>query len=292
MIDVSFELLRRLCLLLPVGLAISWSQFSSAEILFTARNSPVGSACLEAYADLLGGENLKIRVVFGYKDARPARFVGDRHERLAFVTQLLKACEPGEGACGFRRHPDNADLFTKRVIGPMDNPVDVELYVVNSSVGSDDQGNRADPYQVWQSQYAHKAFFEGTESADIVFYNGHSRFGGGPDFTPPRLSPQQSPDVSYYKSQRPGFKKLLKSLQTRSEKPEGTTGATGSSDLLVLGLFSCSSSRHFVKALPQNREVAFVATDDLLHYADAQRSSLETLSKLLQLHCDVAGLKK
>ncbi|MGZ3689729.1 MAG: hypothetical protein ACXVBW_15600, partial [Bdellovibrionota bacterium] len=37
-------------------------------------------SCLSAYQDLYHGNQLNVLVAFGYKDSRPARFVGDRYE--------------------------------------------------------------------------------------------------------------------------------------------------------------------------------------------------------------------
>src|SRR5690606_18334478 len=43
------------------------------------------SACHRAYARLYKNDIVDMRLVFGYKDARPARFVADRYERAAIV---------------------------------------------------------------------------------------------------------------------------------------------------------------------------------------------------------------
>ena len=57
-------------------------------------------------------------MVFGYKDSRPARFVGDRHERLALIQRLTSECSGSQQACGFERSPENSDLFIKSIMGP------------------------------------------------------------------------------------------------------------------------------------------------------------------------------
>ena len=60
-----------------------------------------GASCRNAYLKLYGRRSIDVRILFGYKDARPARFVGDRYERALFVADLLKPCAPGQIACGF-----------------------------------------------------------------------------------------------------------------------------------------------------------------------------------------------
>lgn len=245
----------------------------------TALNSHDDKKCLNFYNKLYSKDSLKIRMIFGYKDTRPARFVGDRHERMAFVRRILRPCKGIRQDCGFVRHPDNADYFMKRVIGPSGNQIRVFLYVVHSSAASDDDANRANPFQQWQSAYSKQAFYGGIETADVVFYNGHSRFGGGPDFDPPRLNKKGEPDVKYYKSQRPGFQMVEDKLADRSMMENLDTG------LHVLGLFSCASSQHFGKSITKNYDTGLISNSSLIYYADALDNSLASLSSLLEMRC-------
>ena len=56
------------------------------------------SSCRKAYDRFFAGPSVDVRVVFGYKDARPARFVADRYERLLLLSRLLRRCRLGEYA--------------------------------------------------------------------------------------------------------------------------------------------------------------------------------------------------
>jgi hypothetical protein len=235
-----------------------------------ARNS-----CSSRYDPLFSKPTLKIRVVFGYKDARPARFVGDRHERLAFVQRLLAPCA-GNHACGFERSSDNADLFIKTVRSSGQQETKIYLSVVNSSVGSDDQANRADLFQTWTTRNAQSAFFGGVNDADVVFYNGHSRFGGGPDFGPPRLTEAGTVDAAYYENQKPGIKHLIEAFQNKASKAP---------NLKVLGLFSCSSSQHFTDEIRRYSNVGLISSRSLVYYTDALENSLSSLSAILDRPC-------
>jgi hypothetical protein len=234
--------------------------------------------CTETYRKLFAKPTVNIRIVFGYKDARPARFVGDRHERLAFVQRILRTCEGANQACGFNRDDDNADLFTKEIDGPDGRKVNVRLVVASSSIGSDDASNRQDAYQKWQSGYAERIFLTGIEKADIVFYNGHSRFGGGPDFEVPHLTEAGTVDVSYYRGRRPGFQKIREKLHERVAK--------GEDSLKLFGLFSCTSSQHFAEEIEaESKGTGLISSRSLIYYTDALDNSLSALSAVLEMRC-------
>lgn len=246
------------------------------ESVRTALNSPKDLACQAPYQRIFAKGSATIRVVFGYKDTRPSRFVGDRHERLAFVQRILARCKGLDQACGFTRVEDQADVFTKTIPGPSDKPVQIELVVTNSSVGSDDASNRENPMQKWQSKYAELAFFSGLAKADVVFYNGHSRFGGGPDFNPPKIRKSGEVNSAYYHTKHSGFQKVRAQLRKKKSK-EG---------LKVLGLFSCSSSQHFANAVAHDSKAGLISSRALIYYADAMENSITALSALLEMRCE------
>ncbi len=265
--------------LICVGPFASAAQVEAKPVQ-TALTATKDKACSTAYQRLYGKGSAQIRVAFGYKDTRPSRFVGDRHERIAFVQKILKPCEGQRQDCGFTRNPDHADLFTKTIQGPDQKPVKIELLVTHSSLTSDDSSNRLNPFQKWQSSYAQKAFTGGLERADVVLYNGHSRFGGGPDFEPPRLTAEGDVDASYYQNSRPGFQKIREKLRERSASDSKEEG------LKILGLFSCASSQHFADGVIRDSDAGVVSSQALIYYADALDNSLAALSGLLEMRCE------
>jgi hypothetical protein len=242
-----------------------------------ATTPPASADCKAAYNDLFSKSVVNIWMVFGYKDIRPARFVGDRHERLAFVQKILSDCAKGNFACGFKRDNKNADLFTRKIKSLKKKSVTVQLWVINSSVGSDDQSNRMNPFQVWQSSYAKKSFDGAIASADVAFYNGHSRFGAGPDFAPPHIDDKEQVDSVYYQNQKLGFSDILEALGKRTEEKKPA--------LKILGLFSCSSSQHFSNEIKNYASVGLISGKSLIFYSDALENSLTSLSSILQMRC-------
>lgn len=218
-----------------------------------------------------------MRVIFGYKDARPGRFVGDLHERLAFVQTLLAPCPSAadSGPCGFQRHPKDQELFLKRVFKDDGEDVKVLLRVVHSSVATDDDANRKNLFQKFQSDRAESLFLQGLAEADMVFYNGHSRFGGGPDFAPPQLNTSGFVDSEFYSSQTTGTNKMLTVLEKRKITPD-------TQPLSTFGIFSCTSSQHFMKSIKDTGVKTVLTSRRLLHYSEALRDSVKALG--LYLH--------
>lgn len=242
----------------------------------TAPEEPTpGEACRLAYERLYRADSVDIRVIFGYKDARPARFVGDRYEAMIFNRYLLAPCTKGWNACGFVRDPREPELFRKTVPGPDGKPRQVVVRVTQSSAGPDDRENRTDSFQKWRSDNAAKIFFEGIEKADVVFYNGHSRDGGGPDFAPPHLTANEHVDYTWYTTHRPGFEKLRETLVKDEAK------------IQLLGLFSCASRAHFTNEIWQAKpEMATITSARLIYYSDALQAQLGALSALLGRECE------
>ncbi|RYZ65943.1 MAG: hypothetical protein EOP05_19870 [Proteobacteria bacterium] len=250
-----------------------------ATVFFSFAAHAEAPSCSALKSALFSKSTIEIRMVFGYKDARPARFVGDRHERLAFIEKIMTPCEVGNQACGFTRSKEDADLFTKPVFIE-GRPKTVRLMVVNSSVGSDDEENLSDPFQEWKSKHAQKTFLSGLREADVVFYNGHSRFGGGPDFGSPQLAKDGTIDASIYKSKKRGLTKLLNALE-ESQRPKSPRYA----GLKVLGLYSCTSSQHFNNRIRSSSDAALISSNVLMYYSDALDQSLSAMSTLLREQC-------
>lgn len=239
-----------------------------------------GKMCSTMQEALYKKSTIRIRMVFGYKDARPARFVGDRHERLAFLERITSVCADEKSeSCGFARSHSNADLFMKKSI-IKGKERKILLWVVNSSVGTDDQENQTDPFQRWKSKYAEQAFLSGLRDTDVVMYDGHSRFGGGPDFYSPKLASDGTVDPTSYQEDRPGLTKMMSSLKG-SVRPK----AGPFSKLKLLGLFSCSSSQHFTEDIHTVSKAGMVTSKVLMYYSDALEQSLATVNDVLLGRC-------
>lgn len=241
--------------------------------LFTLTKVSLGSvsglSCEKTVEQLRKENNLKITYILGYKDARPARFVGDRYEKNVIAQKLLQSCRNGELLCGFQRQPQDAYLFIK------DGKQKIQLRLLNSSMSEDDDENRNHPFQKWLSVRVRKEFLISLYKADILFYNGHSRSGGGPDFFPPLIKKDQQVDFPKYKNGHGSFATLLNYFK-KVQKP-----------LSVLGLFSCKATQHFEKDLSAlQKNVMLLTAPHLIYFKEALDKSLLTLEHLLQGDCE------
>jgi hypothetical protein len=234
-------------------------------------------ACRQTYLTFYKNPKVDVKVVFGYKDARPARFVADRYERMIFIQRLTQECRGKNFACGFTRSKSDADLLTKKIAGPDGLGREIFLRAIPSSAGPDDEENRVDPFQKWRTRYANLAFQKGLTTADALIYNGHSRAGGGPDFAPPRLSSDLDVDFAWYKKNEPGFTPIIKTLETSPSK------------LKLLGLYSCASSKHFLDRVRKAKpDLGLITSPRLIYFSDALESSIESVSSLLAMKCEGA----
>jgi hypothetical protein len=234
-------------------------------------------ACRQTYLNFYRNPEIDVKVVFGYKDARPARFVADRYERMIFIQRLTAKCTKKNFACEFVRSKTDADLLTRKFLGPDGRPRTLFLRAIPSSVGPDDEENRIDPFQKWRTRYANLAFLQGLTSADAVIYNGHSRAGGGPDFSPPRLGKDLDVDFPWYRKNEPGFTPIVATLEGAPSK------------LKLLGLYSCASSRHFLERVRKVKpDLGLITSPKLIYFADALESSIESVSSLLAMKCEGA----
>ena len=219
-------------------------------------------------------EKIDIRIAFGYKDARPARFVGDRYERVAFIQELTEPCAGFETlACGFERSIEDGDLLSKLVLTSTGRRLNVNLRVTASSVSPDDDANRKNPFQKEMSKLSKDNFLEGLNGSNATFYVGHSRDGGGPDFSPPQMTRSKHVNYAAYKKNKTGFKLLLKTMaRARHEKKETE----------VLGLISCASTKLFADKIaaiaPGTR---LVTAPQLLYYADSLKMMRKSLSDII-----------
>lgn len=261
-------------LLVAVGAGFGWRWHKAHEFPPPAFED---DACRQTYLGFYRKPEVDVKVVFGYKDARPARFVADRYERMIFIQRLTQKCTKKNFACDFVRSKTDADLLTRRLNGPDGKPRTIFLRAVPSSAGPDDEENRIDPFQKWRTRYANLAFLQGLTNADAVIYNGHSRAGGGPDFAPPRLAPDRDVDFAWYKKNEPGFTPIIATLE----------GAPSS--LKLLGLYSCASSKHFLDRVRKAKpDLGLITSPKLIYFSDALESSIESVSSLLAMKCEGA----
>ena len=203
--------------------------------------APPTAECLRRYDRFYSGNTLEITMALGYYDNRPFNGVQDGPQQMELERMLMTGCGPNQYACGFRKVPAPANAFSNSFIkvikGPDNRPREIHIKIFHASETINDDVNRLSDAQVIRSRLAEDAFKSALRNSDIIFYMGHSRDGGGPDFDPPRLLGNNHVDYPWYHQNRGDFRELLAEIDAASRPPK------------LLGLLSCLSNMHFAAAI-------------------------------------------
>lgn len=235
--------------------------------------------CIQHYLQVYKKENLDFRVAFGYlDDSSPKEIVDDKILFTQFVKQISSPCEKNVFACGFERDPDDATIFYKSIIDPMGRKRNVTLHANYSSVSTSNKLNTTvmKEQQKNQTEAVNKLFFEGAKTADAIFYAGHARSGGGPDFSPAVRNKNGTNNYKgHYQVKRPGIRKLVEALKTRTD---------GGPALISLG--ACDSLKHFQKDLKKSAPSSgYILTTESSYVTDIYGATIGALDSLLGQRC-------
>lgn len=196
---------------------------------------PAILGCWEKYQGLNKPGPLKVDFFVGYDNY--GNHVNDTIERAAWVEWLQRPCVGKFKVCGFTRSEDDANLIYKTVPWADGTEKRVEFRIQDSSVSMENNLNEKSEKQKAKSEFVRKQFRESLKNSDAVFYMGHSRYGGGPDFAPQRRTAERKWDHRFYETEKPGLKLMYSALNERKDP------------LFMLGLMSCTSAEYFDKGL-------------------------------------------
>lgn len=199
------------------------------------------TSCIQRYKDILEDGIIDIRIALGYIDwtssgGGPTASM-DLGAFAALKTQLLSPCRGNARICGFQQDPRDQYHFTRSVmIHGQKYLASIEMNFSSAAVFLSDNLGKYREEQKQRTQFMENYFSQALQKADAVFYFGHSRNGGGPDFSPPVFKEGTSKVNydGYYEIKQPGLKKLMASLSNESKTS-------------ILGLMSCSSRDHFLR---------------------------------------------
>jgi hypothetical protein len=200
-------------------------------------------ACKKRYEKLYSNGDLKIALALGYYDNRPGgNAVQDIVMDAEISRMLTSKCTPNQTVCGFSEVKPNptdkySKFFGKRVSGPDGSARIIKIKLFHAAENINDDVNRTSEAQVLRSNAVENAFRYSLRTADVVFYLGHSRDGGGPDFDPPRILPDLHVDYNWYHQNKGDFRELLTEIGARAQPPK------------LLAMLSCSSAMHFASGI-------------------------------------------
>lgn len=225
---------------------------------------------------------LNIAVALGYSDTTDEGFnlVTDGWVQKTLVTQLTRTCTyPSQGFCEFKvQHadPHEVQLYTRELTLSDNSTLLVNVYAMNSSYDMSNEENLTiyKNEQRIKTEKAQSFYGWAIQNADVVFYEGHSRDGGGPDFAPPITARNGKVNYSWYHKYKPGLKFLLSQLEQVNAAP------------MIFGLFSCASQPHFQSKISKyfsNSNTIMSTKVVEAHYT--KEALLSSLESLLNFEC-------
>jgi hypothetical protein len=272
-----------------------WVPKTAKEYLtLVDRNSPAQGApsCQHMYSGMLRDDVLDVRYAFGYFDDS----TGQEHvsegvnwgysPSLDIVmfesmrkTLTARCSSRTQRLCEFDEQgdPNGGRLVYHKYMSFHGRRVLVRITLTHASASEFFERNKTDlaDRQKALTLQSEENFFGGLKRADIVFYNGHSRNGGGPDFTLPVLTAEKKTNYKgYYEIKKAGIKRTMAALALNPD--EGP----------VVGFFSCYARLHFydtfMKANPKQK---VILSEDTINYMDAFEGSLGYLEGMLRGSC-------
>jgi len=239
--------------------------------------------CAEKYQKLMKTGNLDINIFFGYEDSEFTNFPVDVTERLSLIEFLTRPCDPNKAnvkLCGFIRGEDDAEFLHRYVTMPDGSQKRVNLHIYGASMGTDDTSNRDSIYQKIQSGRLTALYSLMVQHQNIVFYAGHSRDGGGPDFTPAVKTANGEVDYAWYRKNRPGVKRLVEDLKKRTDQD------------LLLGFFSCDSKKNFKKDIKKVSSAKAAFSTRIVEGNETTYGLMTMMNNLMNFSCENAFAKK
>lgn len=248
--------------------------------------------CEQMYRPMIQDGVLDIRYALGYFDdstGQKVQYAGINYGYSpsldieifdALRKQLTTPCRlKNIRLCGFAESGDRktGKLVFEKPFSIHGKEVLVKLTMTQGSASEvyANNLNRLAGFQQFLIDQSEENFFGGLQDADVVFYNGHSRNGGGPDFRPPILNKKNKTDYAgYYQVEKPGIKRAVASLRLNPNQG------------FVLGLFSCFSRSHFQKMIVNaNPEQRMILSADDINYFDSLKASIGYLEGTLRGQC-------
>lgn len=246
------------------------------------------NSCLQRYNNVLEDGVIDIRIALGYFDWTTGSEVQDRGGNYGFSpsmdlgafhalkTLLLSPCNGNARFCGFKQDPANEFRFFRAVtihgskyLASVDMQFSSATEFLNDNIGiyRDEQNRR--------TNFMENYFKQALQNADAVFYFGHSRNGGGPDFSPPVfVKGKNKVDYDgYYEVKRPGLKMLMAALGNEKKAP-------------ILGLMSCASREHFLNKMREIApETGVITSRDVLQVDYVYTAMIGGIDAILRGQC-------
>lgn len=230
------------------------------------------STCQNEYLDLFSKDEMTMTVVFGYDDNGAK--TSDQLSHANFVKRLTAKCSTwDQKMCGFKIQSTAPHILTRKSFGPDGKPKVIKVITDASSVSPDDTANRKNPLQAEQTKKLKDLFVNGIQNSDVVFYQGHSRDGGGPSFAPPKLNASGHVDYDWYHKNKNDKKLMVNALAKNPGKSR------------IIGLVSCSSIRWFSKSIGATAPATGIVGTNEAFWTSDFKESLPLMENIFSYQC-------
>lgn len=250
--------MRHLVLLLT--LLFSLSAFSQSD-----------ETCHQSYEKMYGDGELTMSLFLGYADNDD--YVNDHINKARYVEQITENCDETTviELCGFKRDPDDADIFRKTITRANGRQEKIRLRISSSAVGSSNKENMSTnkAAQDRQSAQTEAKFIKALQTDDVVIYEGHARRGTGPGF-----KPMGTTDWVKAVAMKQSLQNMTNALKTAKKTPG------------IIGMITCEGESHYGKALQEAApNSGLLLTRQTSSFSDADSIVQSSLEFILQKQC-------
>lgn len=268
-----------------------------------APNPPANDFEINIKRIFAGDQQADIRVTFGYEDAMDLKDPSDPTRALHLMQylekhqfEMVKPTAELAKELGVRLEAPNLRILQ----GPGSVGQTLRVSLIWSAATSSTAKNiGSGRKQQWIcSEDALKFMQKSATDAEVMYYIGHSRAGGGPDTFPPQTLPNyggkfQQVDFGYYGSAQPGLASLSSYFGKNKDNPK------------FIALTGCRSDRHFhqwltkrlsgsefpTSVLLSTRLTRSMPWEDKIEGCDEALMTLVNLIETLQQHRTEAEFK-
>ena len=245
------------------------------------------SQCSRHFRNTFASGVAQLTVTLGYGDDEDTRVATDQLEQQELVNVLTAPCESGSvQVCGFVQDGAGSDEvvthLSKRFLSPEGEFREIKLAIASPSVSEDDDVNRRElSAQNARGQRVAELFMNGFRDSQAVFYLGHNRKAGGPDFWPAKHDRKGEIDDGWYSRRQPGLAYVERGLNQRDPK------------MNLLELLGCHTTRTVWPMLKrrhsrQDAGLAVFSTHSLISSEDQAKELFRTLNGMMNERCAYA----
>ncbi len=240
--------------------------------------SQADKACHESYDKMYADGELTLSLFLGYSDNED--YVDDVISKANYVETITTNCDEETlvtELCGFKRDPDDADIFTKTITRANGKTDNIKLRITSSAVTSSNHVNTGTNKnsQYKKSAQTEAKFLKALQTDDVVIYNGHARRGTGPGFRP-----MGNADWVKAVALKSSLQKMVHALKTAKKTPA------------IIGMITCEGESHYGKALQDAApNSGLLLTRQTTSFSDSDIIVQNSIENILQKKCAPAFRK-